>query len=488
MLPVGAQGPERKSQRPYAAEIIARGQAAAAELNSVAVLAAADAVALKTEVADAQKRRLAEAAAAATKKSSAKPKPSSAAEMTSITMRLDSLLDELEPKIKDLVKPRGRPPTPKFGAAQAVASNKTQSRPPSPPAKLYNVHAPSTRRLAAMHSLSFNSLPAAARSGGTAGMRGTSAGAGIRAGAIRPSNGTLQKVSSSPTLRLPAGLLLRDGLTPGQRALGATGKDLHSGCRALVASYGRPVMLPTRSPPKPAARAASESELAVTTRDAETRRRKLFASPAWIEADEAEEEEYAAMVAELEARAAAMRDAQQYFNEASQQSPQEGGGEDFKAAKGPAPSSHAPSHAPAAEAHQANEGSSMLQASMATSSLTTASMQATPNNTPSPLRASLSASDEGGLRRATSAKRRGGVSCSNEARRGAVDAASAPDGSANAALAPQSASQIDQAQARYGFFPSAGYTPGGAPLPVRTPKKKKAPQPAVAYSPYASPP
>ena len=318
-------------------DIIARGHAAAAQLGNVASAAAADAQMLKSELAETQRAEAVPAAAVSTSPEQIRPSSREMAPVSSFTMNFDHLLGDFQSQVDSMLRP---PPRPRkvYGGAQSIAGGHQLLLPPaSPPPKVYSVHNTGTHRLAAMRSLSASSLPLS-RCGGAAmhcGFRGAPSHTPTRlascgslgsvglhdsldsatGGFLRSPNrsdGSLLREGSPTAPRLLQhglrGTLLRDGLTPGQRALGATGNDRHAACSALVARYGRPVMLPPRLPPKPAVRAsrqAAESVLAVATRTMEVRRQKLFTSAAWLAAEEADKAKRAAkMVSSCESRAA----------------------------------------------------------------------------------------------------------------------------------------------------------------------------------------
>ena len=237
------------------------------------------------------------------------PNDTTAAKVQRITLQLDEKLGSLATEVETLARPAPRKRR-VWGGAQAVERGALRpSSPPTPP-KVYSEQAPSMRRVdVRLHSADArrdlttqaatgSPWPAAAtgqarRSWHTKGgqlLRATSSEAfpGMaaieRAAAASPSSHRCESQllkEGSPTAPrwLPGGPQLRDGLTPGQRALGATGSDEHAGHHALMVQYGRPVLLPRlRPPPHHRAKAGARDQALRALERIEGHRRAVLAS------------------------------------------------------------------------------------------------------------------------------------------------------------------------------------------------------------------
>ena len=235
------------------------------------------------------------------------------AKVQRITLQLDEKLGSLANEVDTLVRPAPRKRR-VWGGAQAVERDNRPTSPPSSP-KVYSEQAPSTRRVdvrlqsaesqrdmmaqaaagspwpAAAHTgQARRSWHSAARSGAGTVLRATSSEAfpGMaaidRAAAASPNSHRCEShllKEGSPTAPrwLPGGPQLRDGLTPGQRALGATGSDEHAGHHALMVQYGRPVLLPRlRPPPHHRAKTGARDQALRASEHIEGRRRAVLAS------------------------------------------------------------------------------------------------------------------------------------------------------------------------------------------------------------------
>ena len=208
-----------------------------------------------------------------------------------ITLELDEKIGAIENDVKILIRPPPRKRT-VWGGAHAVERGPTRpSDPPSPP-KVYGVHAPSARRLAAM-AMHTGSPPAGSAPTGMApgvplspppGKRSKSPQRRMAATsspldltreleprlAVSASAGSLQS-----TIKLE-----HDGLTPGQRALGAKADDRLANARSEQAIYGPPVV-PVLLPVPRTRRDASAASAAA--RVAERRQRLIFGrAAAWL--------------------------------------------------------------------------------------------------------------------------------------------------------------------------------------------------------------
>ena len=268
---------EQSASEPAEQQTIQRGLAAAKELGAVAHASAADAHALKSEIhannnyAGANPYQVA---------------PAAAAELERMTVALNAKMNVITNEVDTLISPPARVRT-VYGGAHAVERGSLRPPPAPPPPKVYSVNAPC--RAAAMPATSVN------RSAAAGGDTGADVSGGGVSGASRPSStvkvlrhrrdlrcascyaslglasvpidssrdssrgllrtpqlsdtSLLKEGSPSAPRRFEDGAFVRDGLTPGQRALGATGSDQHTSIRELVSRYGKPVMRPSERPP-----------------------------------------------------------------------------------------------------------------------------------------------------------------------------------------------------------------------------------------------
>ena len=268
---------EQSASEPAEQQTIQRGLAAAKELGAVAHASAADAHALKSEIhannnyAGANPYQVA---------------PAAAAELERMTVALNAKMNVITNEVDTLISPPARVRT-VYGGAHAVERGSLRPPPAPPPPKVYSVNAPC--RAAAMPATSVN------RSAAAGGDTGADVSGGVVSGASRPSStvkvlrhrrdlrcascyaslglasvpidssrdssrgllrtpqlsdtSLLKEGSPSAPRRFEDGAFVRDGLTPGQRALGATGSDQHTSIRELVSRYGKPVMRPSERPP-----------------------------------------------------------------------------------------------------------------------------------------------------------------------------------------------------------------------------------------------
>lgn len=271
LAPAAAASPDEIS------ELVSRGLSAATLLTEVAEVSVAEAKELQRSVADAVRSAPASAS-------------TSGSVMRNFELHLDNKLDSLETQTalvtKPLVKQRKV-----WGGAHAVERGSTRPVPlPSAP-KVYGVHAPSARRLAAigvLHngpkdgsglrpsaSVPVHSCGAARASSFGSGGFGGGSSPPRRAAATAPLD-----LSSSLGPRLAAsasaGLLVAnlDGLTPGQRYLGARSEDRLAGVRRAHNLFAAAV--PIMPPPPPTNVLRDSSRALAAKRAGEEQRRRLF--------------------------------------------------------------------------------------------------------------------------------------------------------------------------------------------------------------------
>ena len=262
-----------------AEELIARGRAAASNFNAIVEETSAGAAYLKASMDDASFRKSVNPPPLQQIHASLAPVAGDPPAVQTITLELEEKISSIDQEIYDLIHPPPRKRTPVWGGAHAIERGALRAPPPGAPARVYNMHAPSKRRVAAIEGLvaplshglegavagvpmrqqqqqqtslqqtsmrvvklsnnlsSAEALIPPPRSRGKSPAMTTGAyGARSRAAAMEQDHGD----STGPT---------RDGLTPGQRALGATGHDRHAPCRALATRYpGSVPMLPKQKP------------------------------------------------------------------------------------------------------------------------------------------------------------------------------------------------------------------------------------------------
>jgi hypothetical protein len=208
---------------------------------------------------------------------------SSMAAVQTLTLQALEKMGSLEADVGNILRP---PPRKRkvYGGAQAIQPG---SRPAAAaqPARVYNVHSPSARRIAAMQSLSNTTASVVDADEASPAEKH---GAGVRAAHPVPCDRARPAAVLIPPLELllhappPEGdslgsnarsdggqqdgdqqeseflrsyigrqaptVIIRDGLTPGQRAFGAKGRDRYASCRASVFKSGRPAMAPHQTP------------------------------------------------------------------------------------------------------------------------------------------------------------------------------------------------------------------------------------------------
>ena len=232
-----------------------------------------------------------------------------------ITLQLDEQLGSLETEAAAVMRaPRHKRKV--YGGAHAVERGPLRPPPPATPPKVYHVHVPSARRLAAIATFPRSSPRSMLRAetqkaftGGTArgalshgvgsgamGGGGTSPPRRVLVGSasldltsdvgprLRAISASIPASASAGQLRPPASL---DGLTPGQRYLGAFAQDRLAPVRSAHEMFGRAAYVPVMPPP-PEARVRRESSRALERqRQMERLRRRMFSqAQSWLMADE----------------------------------------------------------------------------------------------------------------------------------------------------------------------------------------------------------
>ena len=233
--------------------------------------------------------------------------------MQGLTLALDSKMGSLVNDIETLINPPPRKRT-VYGAAQAIEKGSLRPPPTPPPPRVYNVHAPEFRVKAAMDRAK-SPGPTGSRASA---LRRTQSASYLYKGELRtvpndawgrqsprhllksPNREDYSIIREdvrperpgSPTAprRFADGALLRDGLTPGQRALGARAppnSGNHARCHQLVTRYGHPVLMPIRQPLRPKSGLRRSESALMASKSVEFARRKARAQ-GWLDEEEME--------------------------------------------------------------------------------------------------------------------------------------------------------------------------------------------------------
>lgn len=174
------------------------------------------------------------------------------------TLALEMKMNTIGAELESLIRPPSRPRI-VFGGAQQVERGSLRPPPPPPPPKVYN-SGPTLppRRAASPVALSPSVPPAGARAHPSRARAYGLATAPIdqRSSAVYRSlnleERSLMRYGSPTAPHTTAdGVLIRDGLTPGQRALGMSGNSApHAATRALLIAYpSSPCLMPSLKPP-----------------------------------------------------------------------------------------------------------------------------------------------------------------------------------------------------------------------------------------------
>ena len=283
--------------------LVARGLSAATVLTEITTSSVAGVKAFQKSVAEAVR--------------TAPPGVAPPSMLGRITLQLDEQLGSLETEAAAVMRaPRHKRKV--YGGAHAVERGPLRPPPPATPPKVYHVHVPSARRLAAIATFPMSSprtmLRAESEKAFTGGMargapsRGAGSGASGGGGTspprraligtapldltsdvgprLRAISASIPASASAEQLRPPASL---DGLTPGQRYLGALAQDRLAPVRSTHERFGRAMYVPVMPPP-PEARVRRESSRALERqRQMERLRRRMFSqAQSWLMADEDE--------------------------------------------------------------------------------------------------------------------------------------------------------------------------------------------------------